>query len=92
MSPVVAIDDFPNSFEARGNSCDHGIAVTKSDTDDLTHVSLGLFVGGAGDVKVNTKGGETITMVAVPAGSYIPLRVSRVWSTNTTATNIVALY
>jgi hypothetical protein len=36
--------------------------------------------------------GQTVTFVGVAAGSVLPIRVARVNSTNTTATNIVALY
>jgi hypothetical protein len=69
----------------------HGEAVTKSDTVDLSFVSRAVYVGGAGDLAVIMRNGETITLVAVPAGTLLPIAVSRVMSTNTTATSIVAL-
>ena len=70
----------------------HAVTVTPSDSTDLAHVSF-LWVGGAGNLRVNTPGGETnVAINGVPAGTLVPLAVSRVLSTNTTATNIVALY
>ena len=70
----------------------HAVAVTPSDSTDLAHVAL-IWVGGAGNVRVNTPGGETdVAINGVPAGTLLPLAVTRVRSTNTTATNIVALY
>ena len=74
-------------------------AVTPSNTVDIPSVSGGtsnngcvLYVGGAGDLKVDTVGGDAVTFVAVPAGSFIPVQVKRVYSTGTTATSIVALW
>jgi len=66
-----------------------GAAVTKSDS--TTFDPSTLYVGGTGDVAVTTKGGDVITLTAVPAGSFIPVLVTQVRSTNTTATNIVRL-
>jgi len=74
-------------------------AVTPSNTVDIPSVSGGtsnngcvLYVGGAGDLKVDTVGGDAVTFVAVPAGSFIPVQVTRVYSTGTNATSIVALW
>ena len=68
-------------------------AVTKSDSTVLTDVR-GLYIGTTGDVAVTMAGDATataVTFVAVPAGAILPLCVSKVMSTNTTASNIVAL-
>ena len=51
-----------------------------------------LYVGGAGDLAVVTSSGSEVTLVGVLAGSFIPVQVLRVEATNTTATNIVALW
>jgi hypothetical protein len=67
-------------------------AVTPSDTVDLAFASKRLWIGGAGAVKVNTVGGSTVTYAAVPAGTYLNVRASRVFATGTAATNIVAEY
>jgi hypothetical protein len=69
-----------------------GSAVTPSDTANLTKEARALWIGGGGNVKVITVDGSTITMVGVAAGSIIPVRVKRVFSTDTTATSIVALW
>ena len=67
-------------------------AVTPSNSVDLTRVSRALFVGGAGNLSVVMAGnGETVVFIGVPAGAVLPIRVSRVNSTSTTATNIVAI-
>lgn len=65
--------------------------VTPSDTTVLGGVR-GLFVGGAGNINLETEAGTTLVFTGVAAGSILPVRVKRVLSTSTTASNIVALY
>lgn len=65
--------------------------VTPSDTADQGNVR-GLYVGGTGNVSVVTAAGNTCVFTAVPAGAILPVRCTKVNSTGTTATTIVALY
>lgn len=68
------------------------VAVTPSDSADLARNAIkGLYVGTTGNVKVTTVGGLTVTFNTVPVG-FFPVQVKRVWSTGTTASNIIALY
>lgn len=69
-----------------------GVAVTPSDTVDLATLPRRLWIGGAGNIKINTGAGNPLTYTGVPAGTYLNVRASRVWATGTTATNIVAEY
>lgn len=66
-------------------------AVTPSDDDDLTWVSRALWIGGAGDVAVIMQNGATVVFAAVPAGTMLPIRVSRVLFTGTDATDITSI-
>lgn len=66
-------------------------AVTRSDTVDLTNTSRALWIGSAGALKVNMVGGQTVTLAAVPVG-LLPIRVTRVYLTDTVASSIVALW
>lgn len=66
-------------------------AVTpNNNTDNVPVGCRGLYIGGAGAVAVTMRDGSSATLAAVPVGSFLPLRVTRVLSTGTTATNIVA--
>lgn len=67
------------------------MAVVPSDGSDLPAASRAIYIGGAGDLRVMSIAGDTVTFVGVPAGSVLPIRCSRVLSTGTTATNLVAL-
>jgi hypothetical protein len=52
-----------------------------------------LFIGGGGTVKVDMAvDGAAITFNALVAGTILPVQVTRVYSTGTTATSIIALY
>lgn len=62
-------------------------AVTPSDSTVIT--AFGFYVGVTGNVAVVTSRGTGVTFTAVPAGEIIPLAISKVMSTGTTATNIV---
>lgn len=68
-----------------------GVAVTKSDAT-LLPATRGLYIGVTGDVAVVfADGGSAVTLKAAPVG-VLPVQVVQVMSTNTTATDIVALY
>lgn len=82
------------------------VAVTPSDTDNILSpsevdgggnpagINTGcvVYVGGAGDVKVKTAGGDDVTFSGITAGTFMPVQVIRVFSTGTTATNMIALW
>jgi hypothetical protein len=69
----------------------YAVAVTPSDTTDLVAASTAIFVGGAGNLRVTMLGGGIVTFSGLPVGWH-PIRVTRVWGTSTTATNIVAVW
>jgi hypothetical protein len=51
-----------------------------------------LYVGGAGDLNVVTSAGDEVVFTGVLAGSFIPVQITRVKATSTTATGIIALW
>lgn len=64
--------------------------VTPDDDADLGMTSRAIAVGTEGFVQVTTTAGTTGRVYVVP-GAPFPIRVSRVWASGTTATDIVAL-
>ena len=74
----------------------HIKAVTPSDSVDLTHPVSAIAISGAGatGIKVDTYGGETVTIASavLTANPLLPIQVTRVYSTGTDATGIVALW
>lgn len=67
------------------------VAITPNDTTRITP-TRGLYVGVSGDVKVIMLDGTTVTFTDLAAGVIHPITCVLVYSTGTTATNIVALY
>ena len=61
--------------------------VTKHDTNKNQFSYL--YVGSTGDLKITTEGGDVVTLNEVPAGSWVWVRTSLIWSTGTTASDIV---
>jgi len=64
--------------------------VTKHDTTLIDEFKA-LYIGTTGNVKVGNAAGDAITFVGLPAGTILPVYGIRVYSTGTTASNIVAL-
>lgn len=68
-------------------------AVVPSDVNDLVKgKTIGLYIGGAGDVSVVLANGTKVTFTGLSAGLIHPISVIRVNATGTTATGIVAVY
>lgn len=67
----------------------HARAVTPNDTQGIGSPTTYLSLGAAGTVTVDMYGGEVGIVITLPAGLY-PLCVTKVYSTGTTATGIVA--
>lgn len=86
-------DFFTNFLHGVEAPASNGRAVTPNDGADLAEVTRAVYVGGAGDLRVMLRGDTApVTLVAVPAGTFCPLRVKRVHATGTTATGIVGLF
>jgi hypothetical protein len=85
-------DAYANFATGTDGPASSAFAVTKSDVTVFSQPTRSLWVGGAGDVAVRMLDGTTPIFVAVLAGSLLPIRVDKVLSTGTSATNIVGLY
>lgn len=84
--------NLPNSFPFQ-----NGVAATPSDTVDLPVITRGIYVGGAGDLTVNLAGQDgslsnPVLFKAVPVGTTLWIKATRVKATGTTATDLTALW
>lgn len=72
---------------------DNVVAVTPDDASDISGAPYyALYIGVGGDVKVDLNGtGTAITFKNLASGQMLPIIVDRVYATDTTATNILAL-
>ena len=67
-------------------------AITPADGTVLEKPTRGLYLGGGGDVTVDSMEGVQVTFVGLAAGQIHPIRCTRVYATGTTATDIVGVY
>lgn len=67
-----------------------GYAITPSNSVNLPQRVDAIYVGGAGDLVVQSEGGNNITFPSVPAGGLIPFSTQKVLA-STTATSLVGL-
>jgi hypothetical protein len=74
-----------------GSSADFAV-ITKSDTDDLPQITKYIYVGGTGNITCINQDGAAVLISAIPAGTTLPVRTTRVNSTATTATLMVAFF
>ena len=51
-----------------------------------------FYVGGTGNVKITTAAGDDVTFTSLPTGSFVPVQTIKIFSTGTTATNMIALW
>lgn len=86
-------DEFTSTQDSPLQSARNASAVTPHDSNALANVSKGLYVGGAGNIACRlVDDSADVTFVGIAAGTVLPIRVSHVRSTSTTATSILNLY
>lgn len=67
------------------------VAITKSDSTELSADVRALWIGGAGDVSILCWGDTAaVTLASVPAGTLLPIKAKKVMAA-TTATSIVGI-
>ena len=74
-----------------GNIPENVASVTPNDSTDISYDAC-LYIGTGGDVKLTAADGTTVTFSNVPSGTFMPVAARRIWSTGTTASDIVALW
>jgi len=82
---TISIASTPNSFE-------YAAAITTSDTVSLTGITRAVYVGGAGNITAIMSNGDAVLFTAVPVGTVLPIRCTRINATATTATLLIAMY
>ncbi|MGN8117504.1 spike base protein, RCAP_Rcc01079 family [Labrys sp. 22185] len=86
---VVAKDEF-ESFSGGPYNAHAAAEIVPSDDNELAFITLAIWIGTAGNLKVTMMNGSTATFQNVHG--YFIGRVRKVWATGTTATGIVAVW
>lgn len=87
---MAATDDYANFLVPPAGPFRHAAAVTPGTA--LSDVSRALYVGGTGTLTAVMQDGSTVEFQGIPAGTILPICVSEVNSSGTTATLIVAMW
>lgn len=78
-------------FSKTADSCASiAFAITPADSD-LPTMARALYVGTGGNLAVTTTQDSTVTFYNVASGTVLPVSVKRVFSTGTTAADIVGM-
>ena len=86
----MTIDQYAGSGKDLLSSASGAEAITKSDTVGFTYASKRIWVGTGGTVAVVMLNGSVVNYLNVPDGNYLYVRATRVNSTNTTASDMIA--
>lgn len=84
-------DRFSSRAASLEGPATHGFDVTPSDDGALSETSRALYVGTAGTLAVTFASGASLVFPSVAGGAVLPLRVTHVLATGTTAAGIIAL-
>lgn len=85
-------DNFGNLLSGLESPARNAAEITPHDTNDLALVTRGIYVGVAGNLKVETANGDVVTFVDLAAGMIHPIMCKQVYATGTTATDIVGVW
>lgn len=88
---MTATDNFENNREGLESPANGAFAITPHDTNELSLVTRGIYVGGAGDAVCVMADDTEVTFTGLLAGQVYPFQVKQVKATNTTATSLIGL-
>jgi hypothetical protein len=89
---MAAVENFHHDMGPSGPA-ENAFAVTPHDTNELSNITRGLYLGVTGDVTVVMANGDEIQFLNMAAGIIHPLRVKIVKDTGTDADlGIVGVY
>lgn len=89
---MPAEDDYRAYQDSLITPPENAVSVTPDDDTDLTNVSRAIYIGAAGNLLVTMLKGNDVSFLNVPSGTLLPIRVSRIKATGTTASGIVSVW
>jgi len=86
------MDPFENSVDSLIAPAKDAFDIVPSDSGQLATITKAIYVGTGGDIVLRAIDGQAdVRFVAVGSGAILPIRVSAVRLSGTTASNIVGL-
>lgn len=91
MGQIVSVDNKKRQIIS-GGRVEQAYNITPSDEYDLLYPTIAIYVGNTGNIKLDLISGETITLINLVAGAWHPIAATKIFATDTTATDIVGAY
>ena len=93
VRPSTAIADPNNPSNVLVPNASFAAVVTQSNATVFAVPTIGVWVGGNGNVAVRMYGGQnSVTFTGVVAGTLLPIQVDKILATGTSSANIVRLW
>lgn len=68
------------------------IDISSGDHTITSSFTAAIYIGGSGSLKVKMLEGTDLTLLRVVSGTFLPLCVTKIYQTGTTATDLVAFW
>lgn len=65
------------------------VAITPNDSVDLTNPTKGIYVSATSTIKIDTIGGQTVTISSLAGGIWHPIQAKRIYNAGTSATGLL---
>lgn len=91
---MAQTDRFYRAPSALTGPAKYSFAITPNDGTDLATPCRTVYVGTAGNIKLELAGdtaGAFVILNNVPAGTMLAVRARKIWATGTSAANLVGL-
>lgn len=86
----MAVDPY-NGYDNIMSSSRKFFGIVPSDSAALPTIPKGVYVGGGGNITMRGADGDDVVLVAVQAGSLLPISPTLIKAAGTTATFLVGL-
>ncbi|MDO6965511.1 spike base protein, RCAP_Rcc01079 family [Rhizobium alvei] len=84
-------DRFQTTSPSLSGPATHAFAISPNDTTPVSETTRALYIGVGGNLSVTMASGGNTTFTAIASGTLLPIRVTKILATGTTATDIVGL-
>ena len=65
------------------------VAITPNDSVDLANATKGIYVSATSTLKIDTVGGQTVTISSLAGGIWHPIQAKRIYNVGTSATGLL---
>lgn len=84
-------DRFQTSSPSLSGPAAHAFAISPNDSAPISETTRALYIGVGGNLSVTMASGGNAAFTSISSGTLLPIRITKVLSTGTTASDIVGL-